>query len=158
MFIIIQHCLAMQQAFVLYLASLSVFLFSSLHCYCLHVFLHITLLGESVSSFCVCSYGQVKWPVLGLLPSMAGRLVLWWGSACRKMLAPTPAWQKTVRGRHPAVLLCLSEVRKTLGHTGNCSIMDTSSNSCRHLLSMFHKEISVQHNLLLIINTAPCKL
>lgn len=89
-------------------------------------FLHSTSAAESVSNLFVCSYGQVKWPVLGILPSMAGRRVLWWGNACRKMLAPTPAWQRTVQGRRPAVLLCLSEVRETLGNTWDWSMLEMS--------------------------------
>lgn len=97
----------------------------SLHC----SFMHITLVEESVSSLFVCSNGQVKWLVLGNLPSMARRWLLWWRSLCPKMLAHTPAWQKTAQGKHPAALLCLSGVS-----------IQTSSKS--------------KHNLLLIINSA----
>lgn len=46
------------------------------------IFIHTLLLHtmpvkERVFSLFVCSYGQVKWPVLGFLPLMAGRWILW---------------------------------------------------------------------------------
>ena len=115
-------------------------------------FLHITPAGESVSSLCVCSYGQVKWPDSGRLPSMAGWWVLRWGSVCLKMLGPTPAWQRTAQGRRPAALLCSSEVRG--GHR------DTPETALLWTLEAIHaqikyQEISIQHNLIL---NSSCKM
>lgn len=94
--------------FLLYPASLTALPFS--RAFSPLFFMHITLVEESVSSLFVCSNGQVKWLVLGNIPSMAGRWLLWWRSLCPKMLAHTPAWQKTAQGKHPAALLCLSGV------------------------------------------------
>lgn len=39
--------------------------------------LYCFLVEELVSSLCVCSYGQVKWPVLANTLSMAGRSASW---------------------------------------------------------------------------------